>query len=129
MFELLTMGIVTVLGVGMAIVVVVRLRKHNRLLITVTDGLSQGVCMFDASARRVFCNQRYLELYRLTPQQMVPGTTLRDVLEQCLTTGTFVGDSKRFAADSIAKIAQGKTTNTAWQMKDGRIIAFVTASK
>jgi PAS domain-containing protein len=84
------MGIVTVLGVGMAIVVVVHLRKHNRLLITVTDGLPQGVCMFDASARRVFCNQRYLELYRLTPQQMVPGATLRDLLEQCLTAGAFV---------------------------------------
>jgi PAS domain-containing protein len=106
------MGIVTVLGVGMAIVVVVRLRKHNRLLITVTDGLPQGVCMFDGSARRVFCNQRYLELYRLTPQHMVPGTTLRDVLEQCLTTRTFVGDSKRFAADSIAKIVQGKVDNS-----------------
>jgi len=126
MFELLTMmlGIVTMLG--LAIVVVVRLRNHNRLLTTVTGGLPQGVCMFDASARLVFCNQRYLEIYRLTPQQMVPGTTLRDVLEHCRTTGTFVGDSKRFAADSIAKIAQGKTTSTAWQMKDGRIIAFVT---
>jgi methyl-accepting chemotaxis protein len=128
MFELLTMmlGLAIPLGGGIAVVMVARLRKQNRLLKTAADGMPQGLCMFDSSARLVFCNHRYLEIYRLSPGQMVPGTTLRDVLERCRTTGTFVGDSNRFAANSIAKIAEGKTTNTDWRMKDGRIIAFVT---
>jgi len=123
---ILMLGFVSLLGIASAIAVIARLRKHNRLLITVADGLPQGVCLFDAAARLVYCNQRYLTLYRLNAQQMAPGTTLRDVLEHCRITGTFVGNSGRFAADSIAKIAQGKVTNTDWRMKDGRIIAFVT---
>jgi transcriptional regulator with PAS, ATPase and Fis domain len=128
MFEFLAtmLGVVTAFGIAVAVVAVARLRKQNRLLTTAVDGMPQGLCMFDSSARLVFCNQRYLEIYRLRPQQMVPGTTLRDVLEHCRTTGTFVGDSNRFAADSIAKIAQGEATSTDWRMKDGRIIAFVT---
>lgn len=125
-FLIMTLGLMILLGVGAAIITMGRLRRQNRLLATVIHAMPQGVCMFDSSARLAFCNHRYLEIYRLTPHQMTPGITLRDVLEHCRITGTFVGDSNRFAADSIAKIAEGKATNTDWRMKDGRIIAFVT---
>src|SRR5258708_14630494 len=37
------------------------------LLDTVINNMSQGVLMFDSDARLVFCNQRYLEMYGLSP--------------------------------------------------------------
>ena len=106
--------------------VIVGLRKRIRLLNAALEGMPQGVCMFDSSARLMLCNERYLEIYRLTAEQAKPGRTLRDLLESCRTTGTFSGDAARFAAQCTNKISQGKSTSTAWEMKDGRIVAYST---
>jgi methyl-accepting chemotaxis protein len=106
--------------------VMMRLYRQHRLLNAALDDMPQGVCMFDASARLKLCNERYLEIYRLTPDQAAPGTTLRDLLETCRTTGTFFGDAGAFAKDCIDKIAKAQSTSTAWEMKDGRVVAFAT---
>ena len=120
-------ALLSLLGAGAAGAFVIRcLHQQNRLLNAALDEMPQGLCMFDASARLMLCNERYLEIYRLTPQQVMPGSSLRDLLESCRATGTFFGDSDRVAAECTAKIAQGKSTSTAWQMKDGRIVAFAT---
>ena len=50
------------------------------LLDTVLSNMSQGVLMFDADARLVFCNQRYIEMYGLSPAVVTPGCALRDLL-------------------------------------------------
>jgi methyl-accepting chemotaxis protein len=115
--------------IGLAVAgafVIVSLRERIRFLNAALNGMPQGVCMFDASARLMLCNERYLEIYRLTPEQAKPGRTLRDLLESCRATGTFFGNAERFAAECTSKIAQGKSTSTAWEMKDGRIVAFST---
>jgi methyl-accepting chemotaxis protein len=115
----------TLLGLSAAGAFVIhRLRQQNRLLTEALDNMPQGVCMLDASARLLLCNERYLEIYRLAPKQIVLGCSLRDLLEHCRATGTFSGDSDRYAAEYVARIAQGKITSTAHQMKDGRIIAL-----
>jgi len=86
--------------------------------------MPQGLCMLDSSARLMLCNERYLEIYRLTPKQVMPGCSLRDLLEHCRAAGTFSGNSDRYATEYAARIAQGKITSTAHEMKDGRIIAL-----
>jgi methyl-accepting chemotaxis protein len=106
--------------------VIVSLLRHIRLLDGALDGMPQGVCMFDASAQLMLCNERYLEIYRLTAEQTKPGRSLRDLLESCRGTGTFFGNAERFAAECKAKIIEGKSTSTAWEMKDGRIVAYST---
>jgi methyl-accepting chemotaxis protein len=119
--------LITLIGVAAAgAFVIVSLRRRICLLNAALDGMPQGVCMFDASARLMLCNERYLEIYRLTAEEAKPGRTLRDLLESCRTTGTFFGNAERFAAECTSKIAQGKSTSTAWEMKDGRIVAFAT---
>ncbi len=105
--------------------VIHRLRQQNGLLTAALDNMPQGLCMLDSSARLMLCNERYLEIYGLTPEQVMPGSSLRDLLEHCRATGTFSGDSDRYATDCIARIAQGKITSTAYEMKDGRIIGIV----
>ena len=39
--------------------------------------MSQGMCLFDAEQRVVFANRRFAEIYDLDPEQVKPGTTLR----------------------------------------------------
>ena len=102
------------------------LQYKNRLLNAAIEGMPQGLCMFDASARLLLSNRRYREVYRLDPAQVMPGRSLREILESCRATGTFSGDADRFADECVKKIAEGEATSTAWEMQDGRIIAFAT---
>src|ERR1700691_1693330 len=54
-------ALVTLIGLAAAgAFVIVSLRRHIRLLNAALDGMPQGVCMFDASARLRLCNDRYL---------------------------------------------------------------------
>src|SRR5712691_10071944 len=118
-------AMLTLLGLSAAGAFVIhRLRRQNRLLATALDNMPQGLCMLDSSARLMLCNERYLEIYGLTPKQVVLGCSLRDLLEQCRTAGAFSGNSDRYAAGCMGRIAQGKITSTAREMKDGRIIAL-----
>src|SRR2546425_765974 len=115
----------TLLGLSAAGAFVIhRLRRQNRLLTAALDNMPQGLCMLDSSARLMLCNERYLEIYRLTPKQVMPGCSLRDLLEHCRAAGTFSGNSNRYATEYVARIAQGKITSTAYEMKDGRIVAL-----
>jgi methyl-accepting chemotaxis protein len=100
-----------------------RLKQRNALLTKALDNMPQGLCMFDSSARLMFCNARFLELYKLTPAQAKAGVSLREVFELRKKAGTFAGNPEQFAAERAAMIAQGKTTSTAADMEDGRIIA------
>src|SRR5262245_61925732 len=104
--------------------VIHRQRQQNKLLTAALDNMPQGLCMLDGSGRLLLCNERYLEIYRLTPAQAVPGCSLRDLLEHCQAVGTFSGNADRYAAECMARIAQGKLTSTAFEMKDGRIVAL-----
>ena len=49
--------------------------------------MTQGLAMFDSEQRLVVCNQRYTEMYGLTPEQVKPGTTVRQILQYRLANG------------------------------------------
>ena len=80
-------------------------RQDDDLLKTVLNNLAQGVLLFDLETRLIFCNLRYLEMYRLTPESARPGRYLRDLLAQRLQQGTFAGDPD----DYIARLKDGIT--------------------
>ncbi len=48
---------------------------------TAIDNISQGICFFDGEGRLILCNRRYAEIYRLAPEQVRPGATLREIVE------------------------------------------------
>lgn len=104
--------------------VIHRLIQQNRILTTAFDNMPQGLGMLDSEGQLKLCNKRYLEIYRLSLKQVPPGSSFRDLLEQCRVTGTFAGDSNQYATEYMAQIARGKITSTAYEMTDGRIIAL-----
>src|SRR5207253_6511444 len=80
-------------------------RKDEQLLQTVLNNMSQGVLMFDSETRLIFCNQRYVELYGLSPEVVTPGCRLRDLLNHRIELGNFSGDPDEYVArlkDGIA---------------------------
>ena len=51
------------------------------------DSMPDGVCCFDERDRLIFCNRRYAEMYCLSPEQLRPGVTLREIAEARFAAG------------------------------------------
>lgn len=58
--------------------------------------MSQGLCMFDAQGRIMLRNQRYLDMYKLSPDVVKPGCTLRKLIQHRKDTGLFKGDVEKY---------------------------------
>src|SRR5438105_1913525 len=84
-----------------------RFRKQNTHLLTALNNMSEGLCMFDASARLILCNERYIEMYGLTAEVSKPGCSLRDLLEHRARAGTFAGDPQQYLTDPLQRMAKG----------------------
>ncbi len=100
-------------------------RKDERLLQTVLNNMSQGVLMFDQETRLIFCNQRYIELYGLSPEIVKSGCLLRDLLEHRMELGSFSGDVDEYIARLKEGISEGKTFNQVVNLPDGRAFSVV----
>jgi diguanylate cyclase (GGDEF)-like protein len=100
-------------------------RKDEQLLQTVLNNMSQGVLMFDSETRLIFCNQRYVELYELSPEIVKPGCRLRDLLNHRIALGNFSGDPEEYVARLKDGIAEGKTFNSIVNLPDGRAFSVV----
>src|ERR1700722_6816234 len=104
-----------------------RRRAQSRLLRAALNNMTQGLCMFDGTARLGLCNDRYLEMYGFRPQPELAraGTPLRHLLECRTAAGTFSGDPDRYVADCLRQVAEGRT-ETKTNHFNGRVIMLVS---
>jgi diguanylate cyclase (GGDEF)-like protein len=86
--------------------------------------MSQGLVMFDSSARLVVCNRRYLKMYSLSPAIVRPGCTLRELLRHRAEIGSSVSDDHElYITELLDAIGQGKIFNKITTLSDGRIVS------
>jgi methyl-accepting chemotaxis protein len=102
-----------------------RTRAKIRGLSDAFDHMSQGLCMFDAAGRIVICNRPYLHMYRLSPDVVKPGCTLRALIEHRRQTGLFTGDPAQYCKDIMDGIAAGTIAKFTVNASDGRIVHAV----
>jgi diguanylate cyclase (GGDEF)-like protein/PAS domain S-box-containing protein len=100
-------------------------RKNEHLLHTVLDNMEQGVLMFDADARLVFCNRRYLMMYGLTKELAAPGRSLRDLLQHRAQLGNFSDDLDDYIAKLMACLAERKTFCNVVNSGKDRVVSIV----
>jgi diguanylate cyclase (GGDEF)-like protein/PAS domain S-box-containing protein len=100
------------------------LRNQNILFNAALTNMSQGLVMFDAQGRVVICNQRYLDMYGLTPAQVHPGSTIVEVLRHRLASGSFAGDPDVYAREILGRIPGTRTSKRIVELPDGRTIAI-----
>ena len=86
------------------------------------DIISPGICFFDGEQRVIQCNRRYAEIYRLAPEQVRPGMTLREVVELRVAAGTSAMDVDGYLAWSASINSSGAAKTWAAKLKDGRTI-------
>jgi diguanylate cyclase (GGDEF)-like protein/PAS domain S-box-containing protein len=103
----------------------VLLRGQNIRLDAALNNMCQGLCMFDAEAQLVVCNERYCDMYRLPAELAQPGRGLRALLVARVANGTFSGDPDRYLVDLLETIKAGRTASTIVELADGRVIEVV----
>lgn len=99
--------------------------NDHRTLVDLFNNMSQGVLMFDADGRMIFCNQRYVEMYGLSPAVVSPGCAFNDLLDHHKTVGLFAGRDAECIDGLLEDLAQGKTSVNVTKSVDGRAFSIV----
>ncbi len=99
-----------------------RLHEQNRRLSTALNNMSQGLNMFDAQGRITLLNTRYLQMYKLAPEIVKPGCTLKRLIEYRKETGLFSGDVDSYVQKIFDAMTQGKSQAHYVEASDGRIV-------
>jgi NO-binding membrane sensor protein with MHYT domain len=102
-----------------------RLSGQNRILDAALNNMAQGLVMFDANQRLVVYNRRYLDIYRLSADEVLTGCTLPELLRLREQAGTATTDAKHYIENLIASISAGKIVSSTVELPDGRAILVV----
>jgi methyl-accepting chemotaxis protein len=102
-----------------------RVGDRSLLLTTVLNNMTQGVVMFDAHERFVICNDRYLEMYKLSRDVVKPGCTLLDIIQHRADTGSLTRAAEEYRAELVTGIAQGRTMSSIVETPNGASISVV----
>jgi diguanylate cyclase (GGDEF)-like protein/PAS domain S-box-containing protein len=101
---------------------IVALRAQNQRYETVINSISIGVCFFDREGCLALCNRLYAEIYRLTPEQVRPGATLREIVERRSAAGTAALPATDYIALVNSSLKSNEGRRWAAELKDGRTI-------
>lgn len=102
------------------------LRLQNVKLDAALQNMSQGLVMFGADGKLVFCNRQYAELYRLPPELMKPGMTQDEILECRIARGIIPKEAiEQYIKDRREKAASGVVSNTTLELSDGRVLSVI----
>ena len=101
------------------------LEAANFQIDTALNNLPQGVLMFDAEGRLMLFNQRYIDMYGMSPEIVVPGCSLRDLVAHRQSLSVLSGDIDTICRGIITDIAKGETRSRIIELDDGRSIHAV----
>ncbi len=102
-----------------------RLRTIEYRLEAILASAGHGVTLYDRNQRLVYCNQNFLDVYRLPPTLGRKGTSYRTILEARVMANTHVGDDpKRFVEERVEMARHARVNGGMRQLKSGQIIAL-----
>jgi diguanylate cyclase (GGDEF)-like protein len=100
-----------------------QLSQEKQRLDIAVNNMSQGLLLFDLSQRLVVCNQRYLEMYGLSPEVLKPGCSFREVIAHRKASGSLAGDPDKHYARVLSQIGLRQTMVI--ETPDGRSIQIM----
>ena len=104
-----------------------RLEAERGRLDTALNNMIQGLVAFDASARVVTFNRRYIDMHKLSTDVVKPGCHFRDLIQHRKESGSFDGDVDEFCTTVMQNIARGQVDHSIMQGPDGR--SFMAVSR
>ena len=97
-----------------------QLAVEKQRLETAVGNMSQGLLLFDSFEKLIVCNQRYIEMYGLSPEIVRPGCSFRDLLRHRKDSGSFIGDVELYCDDIL--LNNRHTSTAVIDTSDGRLI-------
>ena len=124
--SLVLCAIIAFFAMALTLAVLARmLRTDNQRMRVAINNMSQGLCMFDGNERLVVCNQRYMDMYKVSGDVVKPGITLQNLLKYRISNGSFAQDPVEYRRDLVGAMSAGKTTSTEVKSADGRSITVI----
>jgi diguanylate cyclase (GGDEF)-like protein/PAS domain S-box-containing protein len=102
-----------------------QLEAEKHRLDTALNNMTQGLVQYDASARIVTFNQRYVDMYNLSTDVVKPGLHYYDLIQHRKDTGSYDGDVRAFCDPIMRDVSQGKVSRTIMETGDGRAYHIV----
>jgi methyl-accepting chemotaxis protein len=102
--------------------------SRDALLSIVLNNMTQGVVMFDAAERLVVCNERYIEMYGLSPDVIKPGASLIDVIRNRSEAGTLDIDIEKYRQEILNSVRNARSSGRIVETPDGRAVSVVNRS-
>ena len=103
-----------------------RLELEKERLDTAINNMAQGLILYDADGRVVLLNQRYLEMFDLSPEIVKPGMHFRELIAYRKSVGSFKGDVDAFCYNIMRNVALSKVSHDTVETDDGRCIDTLT---
>ncbi len=98
-----------------------RLARTNERFDLVLSNMSQGLCFFDGAQKLIVANRRYSEIYTLSPDRVVPGVMLKEIVAMRVAAGSgpamsvndYLGwrdavNEQELPSDSVVELANGR---------------------
>jgi diguanylate cyclase (GGDEF)-like protein len=102
------------------------LARINMQFDAALSNMTQGLCMFDGERRLVVWNERYNELYRLSPDLLKIGTPHEAIIADRISRGILKGETSKSAARkkiaSLNQLPRDTTSSRVDECTDGRFI-------
>ena len=119
-------GLSVLVIAGMLFFVVRKLSQQHQMekerLDTAVNNIPQGLVVYDKAARITVCNERYIEMFGLSPEVARPGRSMQDLIAHRKETGSFDGDVDEFCDAIMRNVALGKATCQLTEAPGGRAI-------
>jgi diguanylate cyclase (GGDEF)-like protein len=98
--------------------------EQNRLFHAALSHMGHGLCMFDEDFNILVVNQRYLDLYRLDPEVIKPGVSLRDAMRHSVEVGNHTDHNWEARYDEhCAQMRVNGSLRVKRRLADGRTIS------
>src|ERR1700722_18825725 len=103
-----------------------RVQERGQQFVNAVNNMSHGIVMFDASERLVVCNDRYMQMYGLSRDQVKRGTTLGELLQLRKAAGLLIRDPEDYRSEILRKVNSGEVMHGIIERPDGRSIAVTS---
>jgi len=126
--NLQTYVLVAIVGLAVMVAVTFWRRRQSRdgtLLSMVLNNMTQGVVLFDAHERVLVVNDRYVEMYGLSPAVVKPGCTLMELIQNRITTGSLNIDPEKYRSEIMTAVRDDAVMNRIVETPDGRAVLVV----
>ena len=102
-----------------------QLEHVNLQLDVALNNMTHGLCMFDSRQHLIICNERYAQMYKLSPDLTKPGSELAEILSHRSSVGTSVlVQPDQEVIECVGLSGKGKIVTITQELSDGRSISI-----